>query len=1129
MAVLALGLIGAAAGYWIGGTAVAASIGWAIGAYAGNALFGSNSNSNNQDLTQEGPRLSDLKIQNSTYGNMIPFCYGTVRVTGNLIWGTDIQETKHTNTQDIGGGGGGGGKGGGGGGGASATQTTITYTYAVNLAFAVCEGVIAGIRRIWANGNVIYDISESNYGLTTAFSLTGNGGQIRIYPGDEFQNPDGLIEAYQGASNVPAFRGTAYVVFENFQLANFGNSIPNFSFEVIKQGTFNTQGIRIPVAGSGWGIVYNPVDGDIYICDVFATGTVKRININTNSVVASASSTNLLFFVEWFYNPVNSKLYARTASAYYEVDTTTLLTKFAWDALAFAAPKFNGFPSDYINIADTQNQRLYGSSAGVVSTVVTSRLNVMDANNPSNDSAIFQYQWTNNPASLFVLDTTTGNLWGVDALVLTTPNSQIYNYNVWDGVGQPTPVLTLPFTTLGTAGAVSMEIDTQAYRLLVYYNGDSGNSYICKIDLDTETIISTTQVPKAAGGNPLIINIRERHCFYFHGAFQIIYFGLDDNSITTYAYPFASFTGIGGTIYDFNTDSELWVGNDGSVGQCVFRFIGNRINPSPNALSGIVEDLCTKVNLTSGDLDVTALNSIYVSGYYVANISTIRSCLQQLMDVFYFDAVESDGKIKFVLRGQAPALTIIQDKLAAHAEGGQLPDIVTITRAQELDLPRVMNVTYVDINNDYQTSTQYSRRVDKLVEKVQANQYPIVLDANSGKAVADTLLYEIWIARTVYDFATTLEYSKIEPTDVVTLNNNGALYNVRIIKKDQDLGVIKWQAVDEVPAIYTQSTNGAPSVTPDNQILFPSPTRLFYLDIPTLRDPDNGAGIYLAAAPSNPNASWKGATIMRSFDMGASFQEAISFFAGCTCGMSSTVLGNWTGGNSFDKKNKVTVMMIEGTLSDVTELQALNGMNLALLGNEIILFQEADLIATNTYVLSNILRGRFGTEQYQSTHSAPETFVLLDNLIRRYHETLQDINSSRLYRAITFGNNLFSAPNQTFTDTGVSLMPLSGVHLKGSRNISTLDLTITWIRRTRITGGWNDYVDVPLGEDTEAYEVDIYNGSNVVRTLTSTTPSVVYTAAEQVADFGSTQSSVVIIIYQMSASVGRGFGAQATV
>jgi len=64
-----------------------------------------------------------------------------------------------------------------------------------------------------------------------------------------------------------------------------------------------------------------------------------------------------------------------------------------------------------------------------------------------------------------------------------------------------------------------------------------------------------------------------------------------------------------------------------------------------------------------------------------------------------------------------------------------------------------------------------------------------------------------------------------------------------------------------------------------------------------------------------------------------------------------------------------------------------------------------------------------------------------------------------------------------------------------------------------------------LGEETEAYEVDIYSGAAVVRTITATTPTISYSAAEQSADGLVPGNPVSLRVYQMSAVRGRGFPA----
>ena len=170
--------------------------------------------------TVEGPRLSDLRIQTSNYGKVIPEVYGQGRLAGNVIWAQPIKEVRvesTTSTTQH------GGKGGGGS-SATQTQTQVSYEYFATLAIAVSEGPLDEITRIYADAKILDDSL-----------LQASQGKYTIYYGTETQSPDPVMESFEGAGKVPAYRGLAYVVIQDFPLAAFGNRIPNFTFEVRKK------------------------------------------------------------------------------------------------------------------------------------------------------------------------------------------------------------------------------------------------------------------------------------------------------------------------------------------------------------------------------------------------------------------------------------------------------------------------------------------------------------------------------------------------------------------------------------------------------------------------------------------------------------------------------------------------------------------------------------------------------------------------------------------------------------------------------------------------------------------------------------------------------------------------------
>ena len=209
MATLVLGAAGAAIGGSIGGAILgvsAATIGGFIGSTIGSVVDSWIVSSLAPTQRIEGARLDSLRITSSTEGAVIPRLYGRMRIGGNIIWATDFREETKTTTQ-------GGGKGGGGG-----KVKTTEYLYYASFAVALCEGPITGIGRIWVDGKPM-DLS----GVTW-----------RWYPGDETQTADPFIATKMGAASTPAYRGTAYVVFEELALSTYGNRLPQLSFEVFR-------------------------------------------------------------------------------------------------------------------------------------------------------------------------------------------------------------------------------------------------------------------------------------------------------------------------------------------------------------------------------------------------------------------------------------------------------------------------------------------------------------------------------------------------------------------------------------------------------------------------------------------------------------------------------------------------------------------------------------------------------------------------------------------------------------------------------------------------------------------------------------------------------------------------------
>lgn len=183
------------------GTLVGGPIGGAIGSLIGNridrGLF--------SPKGAQGARLGDLTVQGSSYGSDLPKLFGTMRVSGSVIWATDLKEEKHKTST---------GKG---------SPKATSYSYSSSFAVALSARPIRAVHRIWADGALLRG---------AAGDWKSDVGAFRLHVGDEAQAIDPLIGAAEGLAAAPAHRGLAYAVFENLQLADYGNRIPSLSFEV---------------------------------------------------------------------------------------------------------------------------------------------------------------------------------------------------------------------------------------------------------------------------------------------------------------------------------------------------------------------------------------------------------------------------------------------------------------------------------------------------------------------------------------------------------------------------------------------------------------------------------------------------------------------------------------------------------------------------------------------------------------------------------------------------------------------------------------------------------------------------------------------------------------------------------
>jgi hypothetical protein len=342
------------------------------------------------------------------------------------------------------------------------------------------------------------------------------------------------------------------------------------------------------------------------------------------------------------------------------------------------------------------------------------------------------------------------------------------------------------------------------------------------------------------------------------------------------------------------------------------------------------------------------------------------------------------------------------------------------------------------------------------------------------------------------------------------------------------------EAVEEAPGDYTVAAiaDGGTGFAPD-ALPAPYTTRGFALNLPLLVDADDLAGASLRSylhGGAIRGQTWRRADVFRSAD-GTAWEPAGAVLDvaawGSVLGAVPVPASYWT----WDDATVLTVQMQSGAerIEGATDLETLNGANLAALVAEdgrieLIQFAIADALGDGRFTIRRLLRGRRGTED-AGAFASGATFLLLDGSILRGASPLGALNTVERFRFVGIFQTIQTATEYRRLMIGRAEQPYAPVHIAGSRDGSN-NLTITWVRRTRIGGELVDLTGtVPLGEESELYEVDIRNAADTatLRTFTGlTSPTVTYTAAEQTTDGLTPGDPVHVHVHQISAVAGRG-------
>jgi hypothetical protein len=1070
----------------------------------------------------EGPRLDSLSVTTSDYGAPINYVHGIRRLDGvSCIWAEPLREVKRRRKTK-------GGK-------------FNDYTYFGTWAVAVCDHAADAITRIWFDRNLIYDATGA--GPISPFAIGDTGGglvggvidelgigdisqYITMYLGSDDQEPDARIaatvDAEFGEGSTPAYRGVTYIVFKDLPLEKLGNRLPQVSVEVVTSAAdeFPYEERTAGYQSSVW-TSFSPDGKRAYWTqqdDVDPAITYVEIwDITARApMVLATYDDDVLTPFHALGTDALGRIYTvaggNSALAVLDADASAIIKT--------VGPPDISWGANYADFPFIGDIYVFGSIA--YCTSFSTEKHGWIYTYPGDNATLWEaYEGSDAFQWKFVFADAYGGVWALGGSG-DLAEDQLVIRRLVAGADSPTTaataVVTMPIFN-GAAAAVlagfHCQQDGEDYIIVRFGGGDG-----CVVRLDWETLSVQGQIVgdgTAAFDAFAASSTRPGARTLWLGGLEWDFVAMAvvrDVDAEDYD---PSFPSDQTTFYDRINKALIRVSGDAEM-QWLYL---DRISGDGVTLRSIVEAVSERAGLSvdAGDIEATDLTQL-VPGYSWTQ-GQGKAILEPLLEAYDSEVRPHDFAVQFLRRGTPVLGTIPVTDMGA---GGTVRyDVSTVL---DSDLPLKANMTFADLDRDQQPNTAIAQRSSAATDgrrELSIDASTLALDADTGRPMIEGFLRRAWMKAQSAKTSLTRAWTKLEPADAYTLALDDFSRAFKLVRLEFGAnGVLTTEWERYAPSVHTASSLlGAPAdgLIPDEVPVF-GYTKGLFLDIPLVQDADDDLIGYLAAAPYSDTA-WPGATFYRSDD-GEAFEDEL----GSVASTQQAVIGSAMSAlpdalaTCWDNASVVTVKLFAGELTSATKAQVGNGANRALIGDEIIGFTTATLIAEKTYQLSGLHRGRRGTEWATGTHAAGDRFVLLDSLPQA-EMGASDVGDTFYVRPTTSGGPAgFVQVLEPYT--GASLKPYAPAHLAVEDDGG--DLVVTWTRRTRIGGTWRDSQDVPLGEGSESYAVQVLDGSGVlVRNLGPvSSPTAVYEAADIAADAGAGET---IRVMQVSTTVGNGFAA----
>lgn len=980
------GVVGGVIGFYVGG-GQGAQVGWMIGSAVGGYV--------DPDRIK-GQRLTDAQVQTSAEGVPRAIVYGTAVISGNIIQCGPIVE--HETEERT-------GKGG-------PVQEGFTYTR--THCIRVCEGPIGGITRIWRDDKLVYDRrdpsdwpDQADAIMAMAADTEKFASNLVVYLGDEEQQPDPTLEGLPpecggGIGNVPAYRGTCYVVIADDDVSSREGAASQYRFEVSNCGTetptFTSAPTWYAVAGGTsyaisrtGGTTWEPdavSSGEVATFVGVVTGNRRILLLESNGGYCSADTGATWTPLTGL--PVESiqcglfAINASQTSGQFVLGHNGTQVSTSFDGINFTYTSIPGFVGSVAAIVQCTTGFFGLVSTKLVALGYKSAVSFDLGTTWENASVGYVFD-ASHPVTCAAANGTSILAGSVGGLLAFSADAGVS----W------TPV-TSPF--LGTSQIVDVLADGNGGYVVRNGDGEVAHGGAGSLALSGFTLVPDGQRTGHAESGVYVLGGSAGELAVSTNGGQT--WTLQDNPFTD---PAQSIDGIAGPgpLYGYTLpDVPTWtVDNDGNLtGQG-----GSTLSVCTEELGDIVADICARAGVTAAQIDVSQLTD-EVRGFVIGRQLPAADAIRSLQQGYFFDFPEwgnwpdTSTKLRGIKRG-GPEVFDITDDDCVHSDDDE--DV----RAQAVEFPRKINLITSDVDSDYAPTKQTAERRTDNVKAVGelTVELPLAFPRSEAAPKAAIMLQVAWTeAEGRANREVPEDLSIYTPSDCGRLNGK----RVRIEKTVGGDGSTKWEMVRDRAGAYTSAATSAsarPPTTPASRLR--GPTLFAGMNLPSLRTADNVPGLYVAVCGILDG--WIGCDLQLSVDEGVTYQSVATIrneatmgylTAACDSGATDLISTSILHGHELDAATTAQIAARANAAAIITSGTA-----------EVIQFQTPTETETG-YDLSDLTRGELATTA--AAHLRGDTFVLLDGRVVFIPIDVAHAGETLYFRPVSIGT--VPANNQVY-------------------------------------------------------------------------------------------------------------------